>query len=222
MTIFYKPTQGDTAATVAEGYDRNFRELDEEKETLSGAQEKADAAQNAAVREAAIKAEAALRNAKEYTDAREVAILASADSKDADTLQRAKTYADQIVAALAGSAPETLDTLQELAAALGDDPNFAATVMQLIGDRVKTSDFTAHTDDTERHITTAERSAWNAKLNAGDYTAADVRAKLLTVDGPGSGLDADLWDGVQLWRGTKAQYAALSAKDANTLYIVTD
>jgi len=34
-----------------------------------------------------------------------------------------------------------------------------------------------------------------AKLNAAAYTAADVLAKLLTVDGSGSGLDADLLDG---------------------------
>lgn len=80
--------------------------------------------------------EAALRSAKEYTDARETAILIAADTKDADTLKTAKAYADKIVAALAGSAPETLDTLQELAAALGDDPNFSATVMQMIGERV--------------------------------------------------------------------------------------
>lgn len=80
--------------------------------------------------------EATLHNSKEYTDAREVAVLAAADTKDADALKAAKAYADKIVAALAGSAPETLDTLQELAAALGDDPNFSATVMQMLGERV--------------------------------------------------------------------------------------
>ncbi|MGE4431894.1 MAG: hypothetical protein AB7E05_14255 [Sphingobium sp.] len=36
-----------------------------------------------------------------------------------------------------------------------------------------------------------------AFLLASAYTAADVRAKLLTVDGAGSGLDADLLDGLQ-------------------------
>jgi hypothetical protein len=34
------------------------------------------------------------------------------------------------------------------------------------------------------------------KLNAASYTAADVLAKLLTVDGAGSGLDADTLDGI--------------------------
>ena len=46
----------------------------------------------------------------------------------------------------------------------------------------------------------ANLQAWSAisaasKLDASSYTAADVLAKLVTVDGSGSGLDADLLDG---------------------------
>ena len=33
------------------------------------------------------------------------------------------------------------------------------------------------------------------KLDSSDYTAADVLTKIKTVDGPGSGLNADLLDG---------------------------
>lgn len=46
-------------------------------------------------------------------------------------------------------------------------------------------------------------SLLGAKLNSSSYTAADVLAKLKTVDGSGSGLDADLLDGVHLmnWKG---------------------
>jgi hypothetical protein len=39
-----------------------------------------------------------------------------------------ETYVDDAVAALVDSAPGTLDTLNELAAALGDDPDFATTL----------------------------------------------------------------------------------------------
>ena len=39
-----------------------------------------------------------------------------------------KTYADNAVSALVDSAPSTLNTLNELAAALGDDANFATTI----------------------------------------------------------------------------------------------
>lgn len=41
------------------------------------------------------------------------------------------------LANLVASAPGTLDTLDELAAALGDDPNFAATVTAALGNRVR-------------------------------------------------------------------------------------
>lgn len=45
----------------------------------------------------------------------------------------AKSYTDTKVAKMVDSAPETLNTLNELAAALGDDPNFATTVATEIG-----------------------------------------------------------------------------------------
>jgi len=41
------------------------------------------------------------------------------------------------VTALVDSAPTTLDTLNELAAALADDPNFATTVTNDIANRVR-------------------------------------------------------------------------------------
>ena len=44
------------------------------------------------------------------------------------------------------------------------------------------------------NITTHTHSQY---LLSSSYTAADVLSKLLTVDGPGSGIDADLLDGVQ-------------------------
>jgi len=47
-------------------------------------------------------------------------------------LDEAKKYADKKVADLVNGAPEKLDTLEELASALGDDANFASTVVDLI------------------------------------------------------------------------------------------
>lgn len=47
------------------------------------------------------------------------------------------------IAAVVDSAPETLDTLNELAAALGDDPNFATTISTQIGQKVDTATYTA-------------------------------------------------------------------------------
>ena len=48
-------------------------------------------------------------------------------------------YTDAAITALVNSAPVTLDTLNELAAALGDDPNYAATTATLIGSKMPKS-----------------------------------------------------------------------------------
>lgn len=47
-----------------------------------------------------------------------------------------ETYVDSKVAGIVDSAPETLNTLNELSAALGDDPNFATTIATQIGGKV--------------------------------------------------------------------------------------
>ena len=47
-----------------------------------------------------------------------------------------ETYVNNKVASIVDSAPATLDTLNELAAALGDDSNFATTVATQIGNKV--------------------------------------------------------------------------------------
>ncbi len=51
------------------------------------------------------------------------------------------------------------------------------------------------------------------KLNSSSYTAADVLSKLLTVDGSGSGLDADLLDG--LTQTTANTGSTIVARDAS-------
>ena len=75
-------------------------------------------------------------NANTYTDTRETAITtayqAYADQSEADAITTSNSYADTAIANLVDSAPATLDTLNELAAALGDDPNFATTVTNSI------------------------------------------------------------------------------------------
>lgn len=57
-----------------------------------------------------------------------------------------ESYVDTKVAGLVDSAPGTLDTLNELAAALGDDPNFATTVATEIGKKADKKDLVALTE----------------------------------------------------------------------------
>ena len=51
-----------------------------------------------------------------------------------------KTYVDEELAKLVDSAPETLNTLNELAEALGDNPNFATTISTEIGKKANSAD----------------------------------------------------------------------------------
>ena len=72
--------------------------------------------------------------------AKESAISTNATTLGGQSLSQIQTayeaYTDTEVAALVASAPATLDTLNELAAALGDDPNFATTVTNSIATKL--------------------------------------------------------------------------------------
>ena len=117
-----------------------------------------------------------------YNDLRDKPTIPSTDGL------ASTTYVDNRVAGIVNSAPETLDTLNELAQALGNDPNFATTVANQIGTKVdkvtgkglSTNDLTntlkanydtAHTHSQSTHAPT------NAQKNS-DITKAEIEAKL--------------------------------------------
>jgi hypothetical protein len=56
------------------------------------------------------------------------------------TQQSIKTYIDSKTASIVDSAPATLDTLNELAAALGDDASFSTTTATSLGNRLRVDD----------------------------------------------------------------------------------
>ena len=99
-----------------------------------------------------------------------------------------KAYVDGKVSDLVNSSPEALDTLKELADALGNDPNFATTVSNQIGNKVdkvsgkglSTNDLTstlkANYDAAYTHSKSAHAPS-NAQKNS-DITKAEIEAKL--------------------------------------------
>jgi len=86
---------------------------------------------------------------------------------DVGTYLSANGYdtATNIVASITDSAPTTLDTLNELAAALGDDPNFATTVSTQIGTKLNSADFDS-TFDTRFATTIASDVTFGGAVNA--------------------------------------------------------
>ena len=62
--------------------------------------------------------------------------MASNDATKVPSQQSVKAYVDTEVSGLVDSAPSTLDTLNELAAALGDDANFSTTITNSIATKL--------------------------------------------------------------------------------------
>jgi hypothetical protein len=71
------------------------------------------------------------------------ATLASIISASAAAVGSANGYTDSQISSIIDSAPSTLDTLNELAAALNDDSNFATTITNSIGTKLSISDASA-------------------------------------------------------------------------------
>lgn len=90
-----------------------------------------------------------------------------AESSDLEGLAT-ETYVDGKVAGLVNSAPETLDTLKELADALGNDANFSATVTANIGKKLDTATY----EEDKATFETKENAAATYQPK-GDYVEED-------------------------------------------------
>lgn len=80
-----------------------------------------------------------------------------------------KPQVDQKVSDLVNSAPETLATLNELAKALGDDPNFATTVATQIGKKANSSDVYTKSETDDLLLNKANASDLATVATSGDY-----------------------------------------------------
>lgn len=90
-------------------------------------------------------------------------------------------FVQAAVAALVNSSPSTLDTLKELADALGDDPNFSTTVTTALGNRLRV--------DAAQGLSSGAKTQGLANLGvtigtaAGNVLALDGAGKVPAVDG---------------------------------------
>ena len=103
-----------------------------------------------------------------------IATAASDATTKANTAEsNANAYTDSAVSGLVDAAPTTLDTLNELAAALGDDPNFATTVTASIGTKAaKTTTISAGTALTGGGDLSANRTISHGNVTRSNTTGS--------------------------------------------------
>jgi hypothetical protein len=100
-----------------------------------------------------------------------------------------KLYVDTAIANLIDSAPETLDTLNELAAALGDDPNFATTVTNELATKLSLAGGTMTGDIVlgSNNITSTTTPATDDTLTRKGYVDTQVATRLPLAGGTMTG-----------------------------------
>lgn len=88
----------------------------------------------------------------------------------------ANKYTDKKVADLIGSAPETMDTLEEVAAAIQENKDVEKALNEAIGKKANQTELDTHTGNSTIHITASERTKWNAAKTHADSAHARTDA----------------------------------------------
>ncbi|MDE7331198.1 MAG: hypothetical protein K2O16_03005 [Lachnospiraceae bacterium] len=119
-------------------------------------------------------AQRALLDAKEYSDS---------------TYQQATGYTDTAIARLVGSAPSTLDTLGEIAAAMEDNESVVLALEAAIGNKADEKEYQAHAGNRTMHVTASEREKWNEAADRIPSAPEDIGA----LPSGASAVSADKW-----------------------------
>jgi hypothetical protein len=159
-----------------------------------------------------------------------IATVSYVNQKETD----ANSYTDTAIANLLGSAPGTLDTINEIAAALGQDPNFATTITTELGNKLNITD-AASTYETIQNVALKApldspvftgtidfslASVSGLNVNAGLPSQIGNNGKYLTTDGSNS-----YWGELNLDNYLTSQVAELTyltITDAENTYVQLD
>ena len=102
--------------------------------------------------------------------------------------RQATAYADKKVADLIGGAPESLDTLKEVADAIKENESVMDALDAAVGKKANQSELDTHVDNSTIHITSQEREKWNGSVSkTGDASNTTVTFTESTCEKPTSG-----------------------------------
>ena len=90
------------------------------------------------------------------------------DTQDniATALTEAKKYVDDKLEGLFEGLPEQLDTLKEITAEINDNQSAIDTIVSAMQDKLSTTTFNAHANNTDVHVSISEKEKWDAKQDA--------------------------------------------------------
>lgn len=98
-------------------------------------------------------------------------------------LSSAKSYTDTKIADLINSAPETMDTLGEIATIVTGNKSVIDTLNAAIGNKANKADLTSHTGNGDIHVTAAQKTNWTSAYNHSTSAHAPSNAERNTVVG---------------------------------------
>jgi hypothetical protein len=124
-------------------------------------------------------------NAEDYADG--LAANYEVAGAAAAAQSAAESYADSAVSALVNGAPELLDTLNELAAAINDDASFASTIATQIGEKQNTLTAGSNIDITADTISVTGLDA----ADISDFDTAALSATASAYDASGAAATAE-------------------------------
>lgn len=102
----------------------------------------------------------------------------------------ANGYTDEKIADLINGAPETLDTLKEIADALEQNEDVVEALNNAIGTKANQAELDLHTSNTEIHVTWEDKSKWNNPA----FQTASTRTNIASGESTST-----LWGKVKKW-----------------------
>ena len=140
-------------------------------------------------------------------------------------LTSAKSYTDQKVSGLINGAPETADTLKELADLISENEDAVDLLNAAIGRKAEKTDLTAHTGNADIHVTATQKTNWTSAYTHSTSAHAPSNAErnvIVGIQKNGADLTPDSNRKVNVTVPTKVSQltndSGYKTTDSNTTY----